>query len=176
MRATESYSFKVQKAFVPHEMTFDMSKPPFYKDSIYLYPFLQFAETSFASLVLGLGRHFMEEAYNIVKGYSRTSKERYKFVKPLVDNAHGNIGKASDEFYAVADASWRLMKVKGVLDGKMQEKVSKISKQTSTIVLRNAGGLIQYLGMQAIMEDSSINRVWRDLHTACQHVLLVPSK
>ncbi|HXP52793.1 MAG TPA: hypothetical protein VN922_22790 [Bacteroidia bacterium] len=34
--------------------------------------------------------------------------------------------------------------------------------------------VIQYMGMNAMMENSTINRVWRDTHTCCQHILLVP--
>lgn len=35
-------------------------------------------------------------------------------------------------------------------------------------------GLYPYCGLYAAREDSTINRVWRDFHTASQHALLLP--
>ena len=34
--------------------------------------------------------------------------------------------------------------------------------------------LYPYCGLYAAHEDSTINRVWRDFHTASQHSLLLP--
>lgn len=177
MKATESHSFKVNKAFVPHDMTFDLaSSKLFYDAPVYHYPFLQFAETSFASMVIGLGRHFMEEAHAIIKQNKEvwSASGRYKAVLNKLDKAGKEFYKASKSFYSTVDVSWAQLVKKGKLDTKTQNAVSKVSKQTSRIVLACADELMQFLGMQAVMEDSNINRVWRDLHTASQHVLLVP--
>lgn len=177
MKATESHSFKVNKAFVPNEMTFDLSTTKlFYEAPIYRYPFLQFAETSFASMVIGLGRHFMEEAHAIIKQNKEvwSSAGRYKTVSNKMDKAGKEFYKASKSFYSTVDASWLHLVKKGKLDAKTQKSISKVSQQTSRIVLACADELMQFLGMQAVMQDSNINRVWRDLHTACQHVLLIP--
>jgi hypothetical protein len=39
---------------------------------------------------------------------------------------------------------------------------------------RSVDALYPYCGLQAAREDSAINRVWRDFHTATQHALLLP--
>jgi len=180
MRATESHSFKVTNAFVPNEMTFDLSnKSLYYKSPIYQYPFLQFAEASFAAVAIGLGKHFMEEAHTMLKNYKAVwgaKSERYRFVKTKVKYAEEMMQEAIDTFYKVANKSWDKMLKEGKLKTKFQHNVSKTSRETSATVLAYADGLIQYLGMQAVMQGSNINRVWRDMHTACQHVLLVPTK
>jgi hypothetical protein len=36
--------------------------------------------------------------------------------------------------------------------------------------------LFPYCGLYAAREDSEINRVWRDFHTASQHALLMPQR
>jgi len=179
MKATESHSFKVDKAFVSYEMAFDLSnKKLFFDAPIYRYPFLQFAETSFAALVIGLGRHFIEEAKSILahnqKVWSGVETKRYRFVKAKLDSAEKRIEKAIKEFYVTAEKSWKQIVKDNKLQANLQHEVSKISKQTSRIILATADELMQYLGMQAVMEGSEINRVWRDLHTACQHILLIP--
>lgn len=177
MKATESHSFKVDKAFVPYDMTFNLSgNELFYEAPIYRYPFLQFAETSFASMVIGLGRHFMEEANTLIKQNKTAWSEsgRHETVSNKLGKAGKEFYKASKSFYSIVDTSWEQVVKKGKLDAKTQNGVSRISKQTSRTVLACADELMQYLGMWAVMQDSAINRVWRDLHTACQHVLLVP--
>jgi alkylation response protein AidB-like acyl-CoA dehydrogenase len=175
MKATESYSFKVNKAFVADEMTFDLSnKKLFYEAPLYKYPFLQFAESSFAALVIGLGRHFIEEAIKIIEDNKGIwPSERHKFVKAKLQMAQKNIGKAIKDFYEVTDKSWAQLVKINELQFKLQNEVSKTSKQTSKTILTNADGLFQYMGMQAVMGNSTINQVWRDLHTASQHILLV---
>ena len=180
MRATESHSFRVTNAFVPNDMTFDLSNNNiYYKSPIYQYPFLQFAETSFAAVAIGLGKHFIEEAHSMLKNYKTVwgaKSERYRFVKAKIKHAEQTMQETIETFYAVADKSWDKMLKEDKLKEKLQHKVSKTSCQTSRVMLACADELIQYLGMQAVMQDSNINRVWRDMHTACQHVLLVPTK
>jgi hypothetical protein len=39
---------------------------------------------------------------------------------------------------------------------------------------RAVDALYPYCGLYAAREDSPINRVWRDFHTASQHALLMP--
>jgi hypothetical protein len=39
---------------------------------------------------------------------------------------------------------------------------------------RAVDALYPYCGLYAAREDSPINRVWRDFHTASQHALLLP--
>jgi alkylation response protein AidB-like acyl-CoA dehydrogenase len=178
MKATESHSIVVKDAFVPEAMTFDLSITDlFYNHINYQYPFLQFAELSFASLTLGLCRHFMEEANNMLKENKKTwslAEGRMEFVKNIIKEKENNFTKASTDFYKLADASWKEMEKNGKLSAKTQNQVSITSKKTSRIVLDCVDTVIQYMGMNAMMENSTINRVWRDTHTCCQHILLVP--
>jgi len=63
---------------------------------------------------------------------------------------------------------------KGSLNSKTQKQVSDISKKSSRVVLNSMDTVMQYMGMNAVMEDSVINKIWRDTQTACHHVLLIP--
>jgi alkylation response protein AidB-like acyl-CoA dehydrogenase len=178
MKATESHSYSVKDVFVPASMTFDLSITKlFYEHPFYHFPFLQFAELSFAALSLGLCRHFFEEANNILKENKKMwykTKGRYEFVKQLISEKEALFNTASEKFYKLADASWKEMMKNKKLSAKTQIRVSNMSKRSSRVVLDCVDVVIQYLGMNAMMDDSAINRIWRDTHTACQHVLLVP--
>ncbi len=178
MKATESHSIIVKDAFVPEAMTFDLSITDlFYKHPIYQYPFLQFAEASFAALTLGLCRHFLEEANTMLRENKKTwslTEGRMEFVKHLIGEKQNNFIRASDSFYKLADASWKEIVANDKLSTKTQTAISNLSKKTSRIVLDCVDSIMPYMGMNAMMESDTINRVWRDTHTACQHILLVP--
>ena len=132
MKATESHSFKVDEAFVPDDMSFDLTrKTPFVDAPIYQYPFLQFAETSFAALVIGIGRHFIEVAKVILaqnqKVWSIAESKRYKFVKAKLDSAEKMMEKTINTFYATIDRSWKQVIRDNKLLANLQDEVSKTS-------------------------------------------------
>jgi indole-3-acetate monooxygenase len=178
MKATESHSVSANSAIISTGMTFDLaSSKLFYEHPFYHYPFLQFAETSFAALTLGLGRHFFAEAHTMLKENKKNwsvIEGRYAFVKTLLDKKEMELNKVSDQFYKTIDASWKGIVKNNTLSDKTKKAVSAISKKSSRVVLNNVDAVIQYLGMSAVMEDSVINKIWRDTHTVCHHVLLVP--
>ena len=178
MKATESHSVNAEDAFVSNEMTFDLAETKlFYEHPFYHYPFLQFAETSFAALSLGLGRHFFEEAYTMLKENKKNwsvIEGRYAFVKRLVEKKEIEFNKICEQFYKTFDTSWKEILKNKTLSDKTKKAVSTISKKASRVVLHDMDAVIQYLGMSAVMEASVINKIWRDTHTVCHHVLLVP--
>jgi alkylation response protein AidB-like acyl-CoA dehydrogenase len=177
MRATESHSISAANIFVPKDMLFDISSKPIHNNPFYKYPFLQFAELSFGALSIGLGRHFIEEAKNMIvqnKSSWASVPGRYEFVKKCVSQHEKEFMAATKAFYNVADKSWEELTKKGKISQSTLNEVSKMSKKISRVVLHSADDIIQYMGMGAVMESSAINRIWRDIHTACQHVLLVP--
>ncbi|WP_283778667.1 hypothetical protein [Lysinibacillus sp. D4A3_S15] len=49
-----------------------------------------------------------------------------------------------------------------------------MSKEIAVACIEIANKLIRNLGMDAITETASINRIWRNLYTAAQHGFLTP--
>jgi alkylation response protein AidB-like acyl-CoA dehydrogenase len=178
MKATESHSVSSKEAFVSNEMTFDLTETKlFYEHPFYHYPFLQFAEVSFAALSLGLGRHFFAETRIMLKENKKNwsvIEDRYLFVKSLVEKKEDELNKTREQFYKIVDASWKETLKNKTLSDNTKKAVSRISKNASRVVLNNMDAVIQYMGMSAVMENSTINKIWRDTHTVCHHVLLVP--
>jgi len=178
LRATESHTMKVDRIFVPEERTFDLAEQKGFRDyAIYRYPFLPFAETSFAAMSLGLARHFLDEASGLAEankaGWEAAKAHRYPFVRQRIDRMETEWAQARDTFYRAVCESWDQVEHGGTLTEEAQRLVGRISKQAARTAVRCAGELFPYLGMYAVMEDTAINRIWRDLHTVAHHVLLV---
>lgn len=175
LKATESNSIEVINAFVPFELTFDLATQlSFKKEKIYSFPFLQFAQLSFAAVVAGLCRAFVDEVCALVKNpHYKANKERHVFLKNLTAEEKENFNHQLDSFYETARHAWDEHS-KGTLKEELLNEVSLACHKVSAEAGRIAGSLFPYLGMAVVMENSLINKIYRDLLTANQHVLLKP--
>ncbi|MFC5270332.1 acyl-CoA dehydrogenase family protein [Adhaeribacter terreus] len=179
MQGTGSHSIKTENAFVPAERTFDLSQPPllFPDYLLYKYPFWQFAEVSFAVVALGVGLHFLEEAFAALEQNRQRrqdpSTERYAFIREKFENAHDELLQARTAFYAAVNESWQEMETQQMLSEEMKKTVSKASKKVAKVARQAAHEMFPYLGMAAATQTSLLNQLFRDLHTVCQHTTLI---
>ena len=81
---------------------------------------------------------------------------------------------ARTRFYAVLDDSWATVAGGAVLDDNAMQAVQERTLELVAVCRAAVDGLYPYCGLYAAREDSTINRVWRDFHTAGQHALLLP--
>ena len=63
-----------------------------------------------------------------------------------------------------------------VLDDEILDAVSDHSKMVAHAAVSGAQQLYRHLGMDMIMEDNPLNRIYRDLLTASQHGLLIDAE
>lgn len=62
----------------------------------------------------------------------------------------------------------------GGVDALLDARLREASQALVTAARRALGDIYPYCGLRAAQEDSDINRVWRDFHTASQHALFTP--
>jgi len=175
LKATESHSIRVKNAFVPDALVFDLTKlVSFKKEKIYSFPFLQFAQLSFAAVVAGLCRAFMDEAAKLAKSpHYKANKMRFAYLKNLIAEEKENFAGQTGAFYEVAQRSWD-DHCKNILTPELLNDVSLACQKVSAEASRIAGSLFPNLGMAVAMENTAINKIYRDLLTANQHILLKP--
>ncbi|WP_195572171.1 acyl-CoA dehydrogenase [Paenibacillus sp. 1001270B_150601_E10] len=178
MKATGSHTIKVEDVFVPEEMTFSLLHAyPDYDHSLYHYPFALFAETSFAALILGVGRHFLDEAHLMLadkkESFPPPSAERMEGMTKVLQHAEIQLKEITSCFYEIVTKSWETMLSQGEISEDMIEEVSRNTKLAARAVREMADGVFPYMGLLAIMESNRLNHIWRDLQTACQHSSLL---
>lgn len=178
LKATESHSIVVHDVFVPDERTFSIIEPNgLYDNPIYSYPFLPFAEASFAAVSIGLATHFLEEARNIVErnrtAWENASVNRYDSVSNKINIQNELLTEAVSAFYQAIEQSWNEHTQGKVLTDTDVQEVSFRCKEAGHAALSSANALFPYLGIHAVMEDAPINQIYRDLQTVCHHSLLV---
>ncbi|MFX3636222.1 MAG: acyl-CoA dehydrogenase [Candidatus Pristimantibacillus sp.] len=174
LKGTDSHSIKIHNQFVPKERMFNLLEQLAYKDEpLYRYPFLPFAQASFAAVTLGISRHFLEQAASMTADKKNDiPSSRYDAVMNRITQAAERLNASASTFYQIIDESWEVIE-QVELPADMESRVSTTCQQAARIALKCANEIFPYLGMAAVMEDSPINKIWRDLQTACHHSLLV---
>ncbi|MFC5407424.1 acyl-CoA dehydrogenase family protein [Cohnella soli] len=176
MKATESHSIVVDNAFVPTERTFDIMSEPRFDDPIFRYPFLPFAQTSFAAVCLGVCRHFIEEARVFAEAreadWANSRPGRLAALRDEVEKGGAALLVSADRFYETVERTWDAFVMNGTLDEVQSDEVGAICKGMARDALAHAHMIFPLLGMTALMEDLPLNRIWRDLHTVAQHSAL----
>ncbi len=179
LKATESHSIRVAEAFVPYERTFDIMSEPHYDDPIFRYPFLPFAQTSFAAVCLGICRHFLEEARAFATAKqadgpnTSAHPQRLQKLVHTLEEKEASLEAVSDLFYETVERTWAEFVNEGYMDDRRQIEIGDICQRLSISALAYAHAIFPLLGMAALMEDHALNRIWRDLHTVSQHTVLV---
>ncbi|MFB9273982.1 acyl-CoA dehydrogenase [Cohnella cellulosilytica] len=178
LKGTDSHSMAVNDAFVPEERTFSIISPPNYDDPIFRYPFLPFAQTSFAAVCLGICRHFLAEARSFVASkraeWDAAKSGRAEGAERAIAGQETKLEADAAGFYGTVERTWDAFLANGEMPESEQAEVGRVCQQLSRNVLAYAHAIFPLLGMAVLMEHHPINRIWRDLHTVAQHSVLVP--
>ncbi len=84
--------------------------------------------------------------------------------------------QARKSYYDVIETSWQTHVDGKVLDDEILDAVSDHSKIVAHAAVSGVQQLYRHLGMDIIMEDNPLNRIYRDLLTASQHGLLIDAE
>lgn len=177
MKATSSNSFSVRNLRVGKNRSFmiDESKAVLF-DKIYQYPFLQFAENTLAVNISGMSIHFMDLVEHRIQHQKLSeyfTKDRRNRVMQQIQSARGKQQAMRGQFYQMLERSWNVAAEKIELSSIELNNLSIVSRQLALISREVVDALYPFCGLTGADPDSEINRVWRDLHTAILHPLLL---
>lgn len=177
MKATSSYSFEVNKLMVDKKRLFiiDETKAVL-PGKIYQYPFLQFAEATLAVNVSGMAIHYLDLFEGIMKEKNADSdytNDQLLSLSLRHDIAKTQLNEARQLFHKTLQRSWNEGKGSKGFTGETLKDVSIVSRNLTDTARRMVDEMYPYCGMVAANPATEINRVWRNLHTACVHPLLV---
>lgn len=177
MVATSSQGFRVKTLHVTSNRCFTINDQQTHlPQPIFRFPFLQLAETTLAINHSGMAVHFMDLCRQIYEEKGKqplSGKEVLEtFGKELL-RADQELETARAVFYQAAETAWQELLLSGSIAHSLLETISHTSRQLAKLSRKLVDALFPYCGMTAANPDTEINRVWRDLHTASQHNLLL---
>ena len=179
MRASASHSYRIDGQWLSKEHGFTIDASAATADgALYRYPFYSLAYVTLAANVAGMAGHFIRLAEECMRhrrharaGVPLLEVPEVADVLKSKQDAHA---AARARFYGVLDDSWAQVAAGATLDADAMQAVQARSLELVAACRAAVDGLYPYCGLYAAREDSTINRVWRDFHTASQHSLLLP--
>lgn len=158
LKATASHDFEVNDVTIPAERSFIMKPQPAYENyTLYRYPFMPYASASLASSMYGITLGFMDEAQNVTRSDTWPAHSLDEFSEKLHQSVHvlwNRIGK-------------------GEKPG--NEYIHSVNRAAKTLAEHCRQMALKYYiesGMSVLEQNAPINRYWRDLMTAGQHIML----
>ncbi len=170
---TCSHSIEIEKALIPKNHFFDLSKPLRKSDyPISTYSFLGFAMACFAPVVTGITKSLFHDAENFLTTKKETwqtyQPERFQLISQKIENVQTEIEKRSTAFYQVVEKSWKNhLHQKNVLEKELMNSGQSLADYCYAEVCK----IIPLLGMDAIEKSATIQKQFKDLQTAYQHMI-----
>ena len=179
MRASASHSYRIDGQWLAKEHGFTIHPDAATAGGpLYRYPFYSLAYVTLAANVAGMAAHFMQLAQECMRHrrHARAGLPLLEVpaVAATLQGRQDAFAAARARFYAVLDDSWAQVAAGAALDADGMQAVQASSLDLVAACRAAVDGLYPYCGLYAAREDTAINRVWRDFHTASQHALLLP--
>lgn len=178
MRASASHSYRIEGQWVSRDHGFTIRpQGATAAGPLYQFPFYSLAYVTLAANVAGMARHFVQEAETCMRRRRHPAKAKPLLEIPevaaLLQSHRIALTKARAGFYAVLERSWQQVVSGAVLSDTDMHAIETTSLQLVAVARQAVDTLYPYCGLYAAHQDSTINRVWRDFHTASQHTLLL---
>jgi len=177
MVATSSHSFEVKGLQVNKNRRFLIDEKLAVLDGpVYQYPFLQFAETTLAVNSSGIACRYIDLFEVIIKERETNKSNSKEIIDSLIlrlTEARKQLQEIRQLFYETVQQSWNEYNESRIFECDTLKEVSKVSRKLASTARKLVDELYPYSGLVAANRDSEINRVWRNLHTASQHPLLL---
>jgi alkylation response protein AidB-like acyl-CoA dehydrogenase len=178
MMATSNNSFEVSRLRVNKNRRFEIDEnKAALPGKIYQYPFLPFAESTLAVNMSGMALHFMDLFEVNLKERKLSdlfTEDRRHSLFLRCEAARHRQQEARERFYQTLQTSWGAWDENKHFATADLENVSQASRHLATTSREVVDELFPLCGLVAADSASAINRVWRNLHTACLHPLLLP--
>ncbi len=177
MVASASHGFRISEVYVPLNRSFYIdASGALRKEIIFQYPFLQLAESTLAVNLSGMAAHFLLEAGAIFErrqGVANVSARERRIVGDMLSDYGQRLNKESAEVHRLVAESWKALEGEEVIDPELMKGISVQCRKLRSLCLDLVHDVYPHCGIGASVASSTINRIWRDLHTASQHNLLL---
>ncbi len=178
MRGTGSNDCVFENVFIPDEFTFDWlnAKPTWQRGPFADIPLqLQFAG-GLAVVVLGTARHALDTLNEIAQAKVPVATRATLRERPIAQTqfaqAEGLLNAARAYFYQVNDEVWRRGEAGESFSFKDRAHVRLGIVTAVKLALQAVDLVADAAGMSSAQTSCPIERCWRDVHTASQHVLM----
>jgi len=179
MRGTGSHDYSIEDLFVPAERTITMDTPSRLPDALYNMPLMSLMDSMMAAVPLGIARAAIDAFVGMAGGRFGHNSTTAAANKPLIQ---ADVGRA--EAVLRAARSWLYETVEEAMNDVQagrtvaleQAALMRLARVNAMTAGVQAVDLIySAAGSASVYSDGLIDRCFRDVHVAAQHVALHPS-
>jgi indole-3-acetate monooxygenase len=175
MKATGSHSLEVKPITVPQNRLFSITaEEAKITNPLYQYPFLQLAQTTLAVNIAGMAVRFIDLFTRLQEQKLKSNTGKADPLLEVINTTNAQLQASRKSFYDTVFLSWKVLQEEGVITGSVLEAISHSSLDLVHQCRCSINLLFPYGGLEVVNAESEINRVWRNIYTASQHVLLKP--
>lgn len=180
LRGTGSHDIAVDDLFVPAERSVWFSSDPVRRGgALYAFPVFGLLALGIAAVALGIARGAIDDLLELAgakvpTGSRRPLAER-SATQATVAQATALVAAAHAHLRATVDEVWRTATSGGAVTLEQRARLRLAATQTVRDAARAVDLAYECGGATSIYADSALQRRFRDVHVATQHILVAPA-
>lgn len=178
LRGTGSNDLEVRDAFVPASRCVAITEPPRLEGALYRFPVFGLLALGVCSVTFGIARAALDEITGVAGAKTATGQSRKLAERPAVQSAVAESTAALEAaraylFDAIAVA-WRLAETGAPLTLDARARLRMAATHGALTSARVVDAAYNLGGGTSVYETSPLQRYFRNVHVATQHMIVSP--
>jgi alkylation response protein AidB-like acyl-CoA dehydrogenase len=180
LRGTGSHDIAVDDLFVPAARSFSLiTDRPTRTGALYAFPVFGLLALGIAAVTLGIGRAAIDELVRLAgvktpSGSRRRLAER-AVIQVAIAEAEAVLGAARALVFEAVATAWAAAKAAGTIDVRLRARLRLAATHAAIAAARAVDLMYNAAGGTAVYATSPLQRHFRDVHAATQHVMIAPA-
>jgi alkylation response protein AidB-like acyl-CoA dehydrogenase len=179
LRGTGSTDFRVQGVFVPDERVLGYLECEAPVRPLYRFPNFTLLALGIGAVALGIARASIEELTAVAAG-----KKRFGSSSTIASRAHSHLEVAGAEarlrsarafYYEAIEAAWQAASLGTALPLELRRDLRLATTNAVNESVKVVDAMYTLAGGVSVYESSRLQRQFRDIHVATQHIMVAPS-
>lgn len=176
---TGSTDFAMNDLFVPEDRVVGLTRARPLERPLYAFPHFGLLAMGIAAVALGLARHAIDELVALAgaktpTGSARPLAER-QGTQARVSEAEALLRSSRAFFYESVERAWERARAEGRIEVEHRRDVRLATTHAVRSCARAVDHMYELAGGTSVYRDSPLQRIFRDVHVATQHMMVAPS-
>ncbi len=179
LRGTGSHDYAVSDLFVPGTRSFSFREPPVQPGPLYALPTIAIFSTWIAAVPLGIARHAIDTLVELagVKTATRSQNplRQHATVQTDLARAEALLRSGRAFLYETLEETWQVVTTGDTLSLEQRSMLWLAATQATVAATQAVELMFSAGGSSSVYTSSPLERCLRDIRTAGQHMVVVPS-
>jgi len=180
LRGTGSHDFTIADRFVPAEHSFSLLEPAPYGDgALYRFPAFGLLAVAVAATATGMARGAIDALVELASAKTPTGSRRLLrervYAQMEVAKAEAQLRAARAFLFDAIDEAWRAAQAGGPATVEHRALLRLAGTQAATGAAQVVDAMYNLGGASSIYAGNQLQRFFRDVHAATQHIMVSPS-